>query len=52
MWIARLHNLLLRHVWEVDPAGLPRWRGRLVHAARVGFLVLRDLADGQLTLMR
>ncbi len=45
-----LKQLFDRHVWQVDLDTLPRGQASLIYAARLGYAVIRDLADGQLTL--
>jgi membrane protein len=48
--INRLKAQLRQTIWEVDLVTLPRWHALLVRSARVIYAVMRDLADGQLTL--
>lgn len=46
-WFSR--NLTGR-LWSAEPPGARRWRGVVRRALQVGWVVLRDVADGQLTL--
>lgn len=46
LWKQRLDAFL----WEQDPAALPRWQCWSVKALRFGYVIVRDLAEGQLNL--
>ena len=37
-------------LWEVDVARLPRWKAGLFQSGRIAYSVVRDVADGSLTL--
>ncbi|MGD8429414.1 MAG: YihY/virulence factor BrkB family protein [Ectothiorhodospiraceae bacterium] len=45
-----LQEWFVHHVVECNTAGMPRWQRAGVLAARIGYAVTRDLAQGQLTL--
>lgn len=47
--MGRLKVLIDRLVWDVRPS-LSRWTGALLRTLRILYVVVRDLADGQLTL--
>lgn len=40
------HNFL----WRSDPAAMPAWQAGFLHAFRIGYVLGRDLLDGQLNL--
>lgn len=46
----QLKERVTNALWSVDLAGLPAWERLLVRAMRIAYVVVRDLADGQLTL--
>ena len=48
--IQKLYQRLYDWVWLRDPAALPRWRQVALRLLRFLWAVIRDLADGQLTL--
>lgn len=48
--LQQVKNELTRRVWHTDVDALPWPRRLLVRAARIGYVVLRDAGDGQLTL--
>lgn len=39
-----------RVIWGGRLSALPPWKGHLISALRIGYLVIRDVLDGQLTL--
>ena len=45
-----LKSVATRAVWDLDIASLPGWKARLIGLLRVSYAVVRDLADGQLSL--
>ncbi|MDE2089611.1 MAG: YihY family inner membrane protein [Gammaproteobacteria bacterium] len=46
----QLKERVANTLWSVDLAGLTAWERLLVRAMRIAYVVVRDLADGQLTL--
>ena len=48
--LGKAKELLISFIWEVDLKTLPRWRASLYFVARMLYLAIRDLADGQLNL--
>lgn len=47
---AQLSAAAHHHLWDVDLSTMPAWRRRLLRALRVGYAVIRDVSEGQLTL--
>ncbi len=45
-----LRQDLRRFIWETPLENLPRWQRGLINALRIAILVVRDLAEGQLTM--
>lgn len=45
-----LNNRIIALLWEDPPRSMPRWKRRLLSALRVGFVTVRDIQEGQLTL--
>ncbi len=41
---------LVQWLWDTDTASLPYWHAAGITLVRIGYVALRDLADGQLTL--
>ena len=48
--IESLSRALARLIWKAQPKSAPRWKARLIRLARLCYAVIRDLAQGQLTL--
>ncbi|NIP73299.1 MAG: YihY/virulence factor BrkB family protein [Gammaproteobacteria bacterium] len=48
--LRQLTDTANRAIWERDIRTLPRYQARLLFGVRVSYAVLRDLADGQVTL--
>jgi membrane protein len=46
----QLDNVVRRKIWDENIEALPGWQARLTRAARLLYLVVRDLLDGQLSL--
>ncbi len=45
-----LRSVAARAIWDIDTTSVPRWKGRLIGFLRISYAVVRDLADGQLSL--
>lgn len=50
MDITALNKSIFHLVWETPLEPLPRWQQLLINIARVTHLIIRDLAEGQLTM--
>jgi membrane protein len=48
--IENLHRVLKRHIWDVHLNAASRWKAVPLRSARICYAVIRDLANGQLTL--
>jgi membrane protein len=48
--IAQLQKQVTDFIWINDVHAYPKWKQTLVQVLRIGYLVIRDLVDGQLTL--
>ncbi len=48
--IEQIQKQFIDFIWIKDFRTYPKWKQGLVHALRIGYLVIRDLFDGQLTL--
>ncbi|MCG6935370.1 MAG: YihY/virulence factor BrkB family protein [Proteobacteria bacterium] len=48
--ISVLHKTAFHLIWEIPLKPLPRWQRLLITVARVVHLIIRDLAEGQLTM--
>lgn len=48
--IASIKSLLTSMIWDADLTTLPKWKLALSSSLRMGYVIIRDLADGQLTL--
>jgi len=48
--IKKLHQTITAAIWDVRLEAQPTWKRRLIGAARILHLVVRDLMEGQLTL--
>lgn len=47
---AELKAAVHQQLWDSDLSSLPPWRRRLIGFLRLGYAVIRDVAEGQLTL--
>ncbi len=45
-----LRSVAARAIWDIDTTSVPRWKGWLIGFLRISYAVVRDLADGQLSL--
>ncbi|MGD8372327.1 MAG: YihY/virulence factor BrkB family protein [Syntrophobacterales bacterium] len=48
--LKELNKVIIRKLWNVQLDGLPWWKSLLIRMARVVYVVIRDITDGQLTL--
>ena len=48
--LENLHRLLNRLIWDGQVNAAPRWKAACLRSARICYAVIRDLANGQLTL--
>jgi membrane protein len=37
-------------IWDTDRSADPRWKGPVIHVARIAFVIVRDIVQGRLTL--
>jgi len=42
--------MLLKHIWPEDMEAMPAWKRLLIRAMQIGYALVRDMLDGQLTL--
>jgi len=48
--ITKLHKTITAAIWDIRLEAQPTWKRRLIGAVRILHLLIRDLAEGQLTL--
>lgn len=48
--ISSIKSTLTSTIWETDRTKLPKWKGTLFNIMRMIYVIIRDFADGQLTL--
>jgi membrane protein len=49
-YLEYLQKQIIDFIWIKEVRAYPKWKQSLVQALRIGYLVIRDLVDGQLTL--
>jgi membrane protein len=45
-----LNNRIVARLWQDPPRAMPRWKRRVLAGLRVGYVTIRDIMEGQLTL--
>lgn len=48
--IQQWQKQIVDFIWINDPRAYPAWKQKLIQVSRIGYLVIRDIVDGEMTL--